>query len=681
MIHYNIENINPIISNKSKKIHITGWAFSDTEESLDIYINSKLCKYKKVSREDIQIKFKLKSTLHGFEILFPYTSDLQIIFYNNIKNESINYSYQGIKAPCNDNSLITLNRIKKFYFICKNCGIKSALLKTREWLDNKKIKNHTTLTLFNQEYTFSEISIPEEWLNIQKIKPSFGLIVNFEIGDPQSLKDNITKLKEQSYQNYKIIISGDIDKSIIELFDKYSIPYTLDALECFDYYIYFECKDILSINTLAFFVEAINLGLNPDIIYGDYDHITEDNKYIVPIKKEKLTINPIVISRGIYASKSKDINLEYLSDKNIFYSEKILIHKKILKHNNSSVKALAFYLPQFHTFPENDKWWGKGFTEWVNVKRGKPMYFGHNQPRVPRELGYYDLIEDPTIQLKQAMLAKEFGLYGFCYYYYWFNGKRLMEKPIDNIINNKEIALPFCVCWANENWTRRWDGLEKEILIEQVHEPDSDKRFIKDVSNLFHDERYIKINNKPLLLIYKIQLLYDGKSSIMEWRKEIKKLGFDGLYVAIIKQPGVNSAEEYGADALVEFPPHSMNCTEVTSITQTNKDFSGHLFDYGELAHKPLLAHNEVVFKGCMLQWDNTARRMQNSNAFVNFKPKYYMDWLLQNKEYEILMNKPNEQFIFINAWNEWAEGTYLEPDEEHGTTLLQITKEIMESE
>ena len=214
MIHYNIENINPIISNKSRKIHITGWAFSDTEESLDIYINSKLCKYKKVSREDIQIKFKLKSALHGFEILFPYTSDLQIIFYNNTKNESINYSYQGIKAPCNNNSLITLNRIKNFYFICKSCGLKSALLKTREWLDNKKMKNHTTLTLFNQQYTFSEIIIPEEWLNIQKIKPSFGLVINFEINDSQSLKDNITKLKEQSYQNYKIIIANDIDKWI-----------------------------------------------------------------------------------------------------------------------------------------------------------------------------------------------------------------------------------------------------------------------------------------------------------------------------------------------------------------------------------------------------------------------------------------------------------------------------------
>ena len=183
------------------------------------------------------------------------------------------------------------------------------------------------------------------------------------------------------------------------------------------------------------------------------------------------------------------------------------------------VKMLAFYLPQYHTFPENDEWWGKGFTEWVNVKNGDARFEGHYQPRVPhKDIGYYNL-EDISVLKRQAELAKEHGIYGFCFYYYWFSGKRLMEKPVDMLLEHPEIDLPFCLCWANENWTRAWDGQNKNILIAQDYSDEDDERFMIDLEKYISDKRYIRINGKPLVIVYNPGQIPDCHKSFAKWRE------------------------------------------------------------------------------------------------------------------------------------------------------------------
>jgi lipopolysaccharide biosynthesis protein/glycosyltransferase involved in cell wall biosynthesis len=349
---------------------------------------------------------------------------------------------------------------------------------------------------------------------------------------------------------------------------------------------------------------------------------------------------------------------------------------------NVLVKTIAFYLPQFHPIPENDAWWGEGFTEWTNVSKAQPNFEGHYQPHVPDELGYYDL-RQPEIQKRQVELAKKYGIYGFCFYYYWFAGKRLLEVPLNQYLARPELDLPFCLCWANENWTRRWDGAEHEILIGQTHNEHEYLHFIQDISPHFLDSRYIRIDGKPILLVYRINLLPDPQTAARIWREECKRLGIGDIYLIAVQSFGITDPRPYGFDAAVEFPPSYLGAAKVNlkSLKITNPQYNGKAFDYHSAASIMMKkkADGYTLFKTVMLSWDNTARRQNEGHIFINATPSAYKNWLENLVSYTRKNLPEDKRFVFINAWNEWAEGTHLEPDQRNGYAYLQATAEAIQ--
>ena len=346
-----------------------------------------------------------------------------------------------------------------------------------------------------------------------------------------------------------------------------------------------------------------------------------------------------------------------------------------------SAKVIAFYLPQFHTIPENDEWWGKGFTEWTNVTKALPNFAGHYQPHIPDELGYYDL-RIPDVQKRQVELAKKYGIYGFCFYYYWFSGKRLLEHPIDQYLANPELDLPFCLCWANENWTRRWDGAEHEILIAQDYNEHEYEHFIRDISPNFLDPRYIRVGGKPILLVYRINLIPDPQKAAEIWRAECRKMGIGEIYLIAVQSFGIGDPRPYGFDAAVEFPPSHLGEAKISNNTVeiTNPKFRGQIFDYNIAARVMMEKKHQgyTAFKAIMPSWDNTARRQNDSHVFINSSPKNYGNWLSWVVQYTTQNLPEDRRLIFVNAWNEWAEGTHLEPDRLRGHAYLQTTAEVI---
>jgi len=351
--------------------------------------------------------------------------------------------------------------------------------------------------------------------------------------------------------------------------------------------------------------------------------------------------------------------------------------------SHTPVNLIAFYLPQFHAIPENSQWWGEGFTEWTNVRKGRPLFGGHYQPRVPAQLGYYDL-EDIEVYARQVKLARKAGIYGFCFHFYWFGGKTLLEKPLRNMLAAPHIDQPFCLCWANENWTRRWDGLENEILIAQDHSEDDSLRFLEHVNTYFRDDRYIKIDGKPLLVVYRPELIPDITRMQALWRKHAETLGWPGIYLVSGQVFGQEDPREFQFDAAVEFPPH--NATPLNSMNREvpnlDRDFRGRIFDYAQLAgfFRTRSQPQYKLFRSVMLGWDNTARCGKHATIFWNFFLTGYAQWLFS--AYRSCLADPrlaeHEKLVFINAWNEWGEGTYLEPDNQYGFGYLEATKRVV---
>lgn len=384
-------------------------------------------------------------------------------------------------------------------------------------------------------------------------------------------------------------------------------------------------------------------------------------------------------------AEESEIKTSDFEEKN--YEEKEVIKYITYKKHDpikSKIKTIAFYLPQFHPFDENDKWWGKGFTEWTNVTKAKPNFKGHYQPHLPIHNGFYDL-RIPEIMKEQAELAKNYGIHGFNFYYYWFDGKILMHKPFEILLEHKEIDINFCITWANENWTRAWDASENEILIAQKHSNDDSKKFIQNLYKFFNDKRYICIDNKPILIIYRCDMIPNIKETIAIWREEMEKAGYPGIYLICAQTYGIRNPLDYGFDAAMEFPPHNtMDITNTVTKQLLNPEFFGNIFDYTKIVNEQCnkIRPNYKCFETLMLSWDNTPRKQNFSNIFTNFTIKKYQAWL-SNIIHNTYFNKElknDEKLIFINAWNEWAEGTHLEPDREYGYNYLESTYNILKN-
>lgn len=367
------------------------------------------------------------------------------------------------------------------------------------------------------------------------------------------------------------------------------------------------------------------------------------------------------------------------------------VKKFINTHRNKKIstfiKPIALYLPQFHTIAENDLWWGKGFTEWTNTKKAKPLFEGHYQPHIPhKDIGYYDL-SDVNVMRKQAKMAKEYGLYGFCFYYYHFaNGKRLLEKPINNYLQATDIDFPFCFAWANENWTRAWDGGNKEVIMPQDYDENNMLQMLKEMLPAFQDKRYIKIDNKPLLLVYRAEIIPAIKELTQKWRSLIKKSGFSDLYLISMQNFKEENPNNMGFDAAVEFAPR-----KETIFLSAFKDPSpyNHQKTNIEYIHlkdiiKAMSFRDRTPYprlKCICPSWDNSPRRGENGSRILLGTDKDRFEMFFKNAIKETLANnRPADGLLFINAWNEWGEGAHLEPDEKYGYDYLNTIKNIQNS-
>ena len=357
-------------------------------------------------------------------------------------------------------------------------------------------------------------------------------------------------------------------------------------------------------------------------------------------------------------------------------------------------RIIAINLPQFHPFKENDEWWGKGFTEWTNVTKAEPRFPGHYQPHLPSDTGFYDL-RLPEARQMQADMAKEAGIYGFCYYHYWFNGKRLMNRPIDEILKSGEPDFPFMLCWANENWARNWDGGFKDVLIEQKYSKEDDIDHMRWLcKNVFSDKRYITVYNKPVFMIYKPSLFPNIKQTLRLWRDIAKQEFSLDLYIVGVEHSHKQGEtyESLGFDASMDFQPVSINDYENTFYCILNRivcKILGFfhvkfpiLFSYKNYV-KYKLSEKEPKYKmypSVSPGWDNSPRRTsQCFVCFINSTPQLFKYWLSQTIDKFKSFSK-DENFVFINAWNEWAEGNHLEPDRKWGNSYLKAIKDVIDN-
>jgi lipopolysaccharide biosynthesis protein len=356
--------------------------------------------------------------------------------------------------------------------------------------------------------------------------------------------------------------------------------------------------------------------------------------------------------------------------------------------SRNALQLIAFYLPQFHPIPENDMWWGKGFTEWRNVCLAKPLFPGHYQPHIPADLGFYDL-RLPEVRQAQADLACEYGISGFCYYHYWFGGKRLLERPFDEVLRSGQPDFPFCLCWANESWTRAWDGRSGDFLIEQNYCDKDDIHHIQWLLGAFQDKRYIRVDGKPIFLIYRANKLPNPLRTTSLWREEARKLGIGEVFLCRVESfhdERTNPAE-MGFDAAVEFQPDWMCLGPplhrgiMWRLTQgmrlSNLAYREHtIFAYEQVIERMMQKPSPPYrrFPSVTPSWDNSARRNKGAVILQGSSPILYEKWLKAVVEKE-KNSHSEDHVVFINAWNEWAEGNHLEPDLVFGHEYLEATR------
>ncbi len=358
-------------------------------------------------------------------------------------------------------------------------------------------------------------------------------------------------------------------------------------------------------------------------------------------------------------------------------------------------KVIAFYLPQFHTFPENDKWWGEGFTEWTTVKKAQPLYEGHNQPRIPMDQNYYDLTDLNNLKW-QAGLAKKYGIYGFCYYHYWFNGRMLMEKPAEMMLECKEIDLPFCICWANDDWTRTWAQKNNEILIAQDYEDRADwPKHFQYLLQFFQDERYIKIDGKPFLVIYRPELISTLREMLELWEKMAVENGFPGLAFAYQYTHFDHRTHPCGDlfDYGIEYQPSLIRMKHNRTVLGAYKYLRNMLFDrlklkrtgrtilkydYDRVWQEIIKMHprDEKMIAGAFVDWDNTPRHKYRGSVFTGVTPEKFEKYL--RLQFQHIKREYQTDMLFLFAWNEWGEGGYLEPDEKNQYEMLEAVRNAL---
>lgn len=361
---------------------------------------------------------------------------------------------------------------------------------------------------------------------------------------------------------------------------------------------------------------------------------------------------------------------------------------------DAAVRAIAFYLPQFHPTPENDEWWGRGFTEWTNVAKARPLFPGHYQPHLPADLGFYDL-RLPEVREAQAELARQHGIHGFCYYHYWFNGRRILERPFNEILGSGKPDFPFCLCWANENWSRAWDGGERHILLQQTYGPEDDLAHIRSLIPALRDHRYIRINGKPLLLIYRTELLPNPARTAEIWREEALRAGVGEVFLARVESSSAGRVDprSIGFDAAVEFAPDwrempapSFRRPLYTKLANAHIIPDVHLrhrvADYDWLVQRMLAKPpaDYLRFPCVTPGFDNSARRAKDALILTGNTPEIYELWLRAAIARTRENRDGDERIVFINAWNEWAEGNHLEPDTRFGHGFLQATHRALSS-
>ena len=342
-----------------------------------------------------------------------------------------------------------------------------------------------------------------------------------------------------------------------------------------------------------------------------------------------------------------------------------------------SPKTAAFYLPQFHTIPENDEWWGEGFTEWTNVRRARPLFEGHYQPQVPdTPFGEYDLL-DENVMKWQVELAERYDVDAFVFYHYWFAGRRLLQEPVDRFVQG-ELSHEFAICWANENWTRRWDGKEREVLLGQRYTADSPSEVFESFLPYLSDPRYLIRDGARVLLVHRADHLPQPRTFAETWRRLAAERGLGELWLVASETHNV-SPEELGFDAVAEFPPVGDSDLR-TALTRLPagavKDFRGRMCSYSALANR-YMTRNPASFvrhPTVVPRWDNTPRRMGSATLYVGSTPQLYAQWLAHARRAEGAA-RGRDGLVFINAWNEWAEGAYLEPDNKWGHAYLDATR------
>lgn len=363
------------------------------------------------------------------------------------------------------------------------------------------------------------------------------------------------------------------------------------------------------------------------------------------------------------------------------------------------MKIIAYYLPQFHTFPENDEWWGEGYTDWVGVKKAKPIFDGHYQPRIPLNKNYYDLTDVNILQW-QADIARKYGVYGFCYYHYWFEGKLLMEKPIELMLNHKEIDLPFCICWANHTWTKAWASHNREIIMEQKYGTEEDwKKHFEYFLPFFKDSRYIRIDEKPLLVIYRPNDIPNLEDMLKYWNEISKEHGLSGICYAY-QHYDYNHKKDKGGDLFsygIEFQPGKIKDEQlihtlsimwrklknivVNKFSLPQDKSSTMWYSYDDVWKRILKSTpiDEKMIPGAFVDFDNTPRYKKMAAVYYEATPEKFYYYLSKQIKHAKQVYKKDMLFIF--AWNEWGEGGYLEPDEKYGYGMLEaIRKALIEN-